>query len=271
MQPSDSKGLTATMTGIPSSRIHWVKSPIVTQIKVLTLDANDPTIPVGYLIIQANPGSKPTQVTSRPMPDGPKLRVFYEGREIFPRPPKGPRPMVSKAPPRDDEILLSTSQAAPDTVWERTGGFLLGGFQLLPGTHIYEVVYWHSHLNWIDVRNFIDKTDAQGKLGYPITDHAPSNRLYFKVYMPTEEEAREGKPMKFLGEVDAKTQIPQFPIARPGDFAHKTGYWRAEGGGIEALGGDHVVFVKEGESMPNLPGDVGFDPFAFQWRFVREK
>ncbi|KER72446.1 hypothetical protein HR51_07415 [Burkholderia cepacia] len=106
---------------------------------------------------------------------------------------------------------------------------------------------------------------------YPITDNAPSNRLYFKVYKPTEEEAKQGRHIEFLGEVDAKTQGPQFPFVRPGDFAPRTGYWQAVGKSIDALGGYHETFVKEGDSMPNLPGKVGVDPFGFQWKFVGEQ
>jgi hypothetical protein len=105
---------------------------------------------------------------------------------------------------------------------------------------------------------------------YPITDNAPSNRLYFKVYKPNDDEARQGRHIEFLGEVDARTQIPAFPYARPGDFASKAGYWAATGKSIDRLGGYHEVFVKEGDSMPNLPGDKGVDPFSFQWKYVGE-
>jgi len=270
MNTSDSESLITKMTGVPSSRIHWVKSPIVTQIKVKSIDDTSPFLPIAFTFVEMNRGNGETQVTGMPTPDHHVFRVYSEGKEIPQmRPTKG-QPKGYTAPPSDKEIISQTQKVKSGWTYSSIRKIALGGFQLFHGTHVYEVVYWQSHLNWIDVRNFIDKTDSQGRLGYPITDNAPSNRLYFKVYMPTEEEAREGKSMKFLGEVDAKTQIPQFPITRPGDFAHKTGYWRAEGGGIEALGGEHVVFVKEGESMPNLPGDVGFDPFAFQWRFLRE-
>jgi hypothetical protein len=274
MPSSESESLMSKTIGMPASRIHWVKSPIVTQLKLRwPIDVNDPEILVDFLTTVRNAGKQPVQITGAPMPDIPKLRVFCEGREVLRLPPKeGSEPLVSMAPPSDNEIKRQTDLVPPGFVGTGGGAIALGTLQLLPGTHIYEVVYWQSELNWIDVREVMEKTDAQGKgkLRYPMTDSAPSNRLYFKIYMPTEEEAREGKTIKFLGEVDAKTQIPQFPLARPGDFAHKTGYWRAEGGGVEALG-EHIVFVEEGESMPNLPGDVGFDPFAFQWRFLREK
>ncbi|RQV78331.1 hypothetical protein DF019_35675, partial [Burkholderia cenocepacia] len=88
---------------------------------------------------------------------------------------------------------------------------------------------------------------------------------------PTDEEAREGRHIEFLGEVDARTQVPALPYARPGDYAPKTGYWAATGKSIERLGGYYEVFVKEGDSLPNLPGDRGVDPFSFQWKYVGEQ
>lgn len=208
-----------------------------------------------------------------PNPDGPTIRIYSDGNEVFHPPVVGIRPQVSKAPPHEAEILAATQLVKSGWSHESAMTLNLGAYQLLKGTHIYEIVYWQTQLNWLDVRDRIRTTDAQGKgkLRYPITDNPPSNRLYFKVYEPTEEEARDGKTRKFLGEVDAKTQVPQFPIARPGDFAHKTGFWRAEGTAIDLIGGTLEVFVKEGDSMPNLPGDAGVDPFGFQWRFQREK
>jgi hypothetical protein len=95
--------------------------------------------------------------------------------------------------------------------------------------------------------------------------------LYFKVYKPTDEEAARGRKIEFLGEVDARTQVPPFPRARPGDFAPRTGYWYAVGQTIELIGGYHEVFVKEGDSMPNLPGDIGVDPFSFEWKYAGEQ
>lgn len=40
---------------------------------------------------------------------------------------------------------------------------------------------------------------------------------------------------------------------------------------IDKIGGYHEVFVKEGNSMPNLPGKVGVDPFSFRWKYVGEQ
>ncbi|HEX7934336.1 MAG TPA: hypothetical protein VF573_14840, partial [Paraburkholderia sp.] len=177
--------------------------------------------------------------------------------------------------PRDDEIRANASVVHANETWTTAGPaeFVILNTQFLPGTHIYEMVYWQTQLDWIDVREVLDRTDSQGKnrMMYPITDNAPSNRLYFKVYQPTDAEARQGRHIEFLGEVDARTQIPAMPYARPGDFASRTGYWSATGASIERLGGYHEVFVKEGDSMPNLPGDQGVDPFSFQWKFVGEQ
>jgi hypothetical protein len=279
MSANELENLTFKMTGMPISRIHWVKSPIVTKIKIIQpLNLNDPKMEVDFSVLLINSGEQPAQITSMPMPYSPEMKIFCEGRDIKslpPRvPPKGPPPIPPpegyQVAPSDGEIEMHTHQFAPGYVGVTDRTISFGAANLLAGTHIYEVFFWQSHLNWIDVRKFIDKSDAQGRLMYPITDNPPSNHLYFKIYAPTEQEERAGKTFRFFGEVDAKTQAPQFPLARPGDFASKTGFWRAEGGGVEALG-EHVVFVKEGESMPNLPGEVGFNPFAFQWRFSREK
>ncbi|WP_250472846.1 hypothetical protein [Caballeronia sp. GAFFF1] len=147
---------------------------------------------------------------------------------------------------------------------------VISSSRLRTGTHIYELVYWQSQLDWLDVRDVLAKTDGQGpgRMMYPITDNAPSNRLYFKVYKPTDKEVARGQEVRFLGEVDARVEGPAFPYARPGDFSPRTGYWEAVGKSIEAIGGHHEIFVKEGDSMPSLPGDVGVDPFSFRWKYV---
>ncbi len=261
----------ANLTSIPNQRLNWVKSPLVTQIKFHSVDETQPLIEIYYTETASNPSQQSIQITSMPTPDG-GLRVRSEGKDIYPIPPKPSLVMGRSVAPPTEQLIKANTDVV-EAGWSGGGvgrnSFLIGGLQLLPGTHIYEVTYWQTQLNWLDVKKIINETDAKGKgeLRYPMTDNAPSNRLYFKVYMPTEAEAKQGKKLKFLGEVDAKTQVPQFPFARPGDFAHKTGYWRPVGAGLPS---SPEVLIKEGESMPNFPGDQGVDPFSFKWEFVRE-
>ena len=266
-----SSDATANLTDIPTERIMWVKHPLVTQIKFAFVNKSEPLIEIYYTQKSFNPSDKPIQVTAMPMPNGERIRIRSEGKDIHRIPaPESPVKRVV-APPSEATIRNSTDMM--DAGWSGGGvgriSFTLGYYQLLPGTHIYEVTKWQTQLNWLDVKKILSETldKGKGQYRYPMTDNAPSNRLYFKVYVPTEAEAKQGKKMKFLGEVDAKTQVPQFPFARPGDFAHKTGYWRPVGSNLPSA---PEVFVKEGDSMPNFPGEVGVDPFSFKWQFVRE-
>jgi hypothetical protein len=265
----------ANQTGIvPDERVSWVKNPLVTQIRFHDAIVRTDSVKMRYILSYFNPTDKDVKWTGMPTPDGSAMRLFSEGKEILEASSKKSDIEPYKAAPRDEDIKLYAYLLKPKDTWMTDGpdDFVILNSQFLPGTHIYEVVYWHTQLDWIDVREVLDRTDSQGKgrMMYPITDNAPSNRLYFKVYKPTEDEARQGRHVEFLGEVDARTQIPAFPYARPGDFASKTGYWSATGKSIERLGGYHEVFVREGDSMPNLPGDKGVDPFSFQWKYVGE-
>ncbi len=265
----------ANQTGIvPDERVSWVKNPLVTQIRFHDAIVRPSSIKVRYYLAYINPSDKDVKWTAKPTPDGPKMRLYSEGKQILPAPRIESGIEAYKAAPRDEEIKANASVVKARDKWATDGlaEFVIMNSQFLTGTHIYEIVYWHSQLDWIDVREVLDRTDSQGKgrMMYPITDNAPSNRLYFKVYKPTDDEARQGRHIEFLGEVDARTQVPVLPYARPGDFAPKTGYWSATGKSIERLGGYHEVFVKEGDSMPNLPGDEGVDPFSFQWKYVGE-
>lgn len=265
----------ANGTGIvPDERVSWVKNPLITQIRFHDAIVRPSSIKVRYYLAYINPSDKDVKWTAMPTPDGPKMRLYSEGKQILPAPRVESGIEANKAAPRDEEIKANASVVKARDKWATDGlaEFVIMNSQFLTGTHIYEVVYWHSQLDWIDVREVLDRTDSQGKgrMMYPITDNAPSNRLYFKVYKPTDDEARQGRHIEFLGEVDARTQIPAFPYARPGDFASKAGYWSATGKSIERLGGYHEVFVREGDSMPNLPGEKGVDPFSFQWKYVGE-
>jgi hypothetical protein len=265
----------ANQTGIvPDERVSWVKNPLITQIRFHDAIVRPLSIEIRYYLSYINPSQNNVKWTGMPTPDGPAMRLYSEGKKISPAPRKSDGIEPYKATPTDEEIKLYVNVVKAGEKWvsDGPGEFVIMNSQFLTGTHIYEVVYWHTQLDWIDVREVLDRTDSQGKgrMMYPITDNAPSNRLYFKVYKPTDDEARQGRHIEFLGEVDARTQVPALPYARPGDFAPKTGYWSATGKSIERLGGYHEVLVKEGDSMPNLPGEKGVDPFSFQWKCVGE-
>ncbi|CAD6514349.1 hypothetical protein ACFQ3P_04480 [Paraburkholderia sabiae] len=266
-------GTTADRIGIPDTRINWTKNPLVTQIKFVDGAVREDSLKVRFGKSVTNPTDKDVNATGMPTPSSNPVQLYCEGKQIDPWPPTDDGVAAIKAPPRDDEIRKYRYVISARERYDGgTDYFVIRNSQLLPGTHIYEMVYWQSQLDWIDVREVLARTDAQGKgrMVYPITDNAPSNRLYFKVYKPTEEEAAKGHRIEFLGEVDARTQAPSFPRARPGDFSPRTGYWSAVGQTIDLIGGYHEVLVKEGDSMPNLPGKVGVDPFSFEWKYAGE-
>ncbi|MEZ2350840.1 hypothetical protein [Caballeronia sp. RCC_10] len=276
MISSQPPGMSANQTGIPDDRIRWVKNALITRIEFVDGVVRDDSIKIRYNLSMENPTNAEIKSTGRPTPDDGRIRLFLNGRQIDPTEPPTPGQLSgSQAPPRDEEIRLYRQTNKAHNTWKGDvpADFVIADSRLISGTNVYEIVYWQTQLDWIDVREVLQRTDAQGKgrMLYPLTDNAPSNRLYFKVYKPTDEEAAKGRKIEFLGEVDAKTQGPAFPYARPGDFAPKTGYWQAVGKPIEAIGGYHEVFRKEGMSMPNLPGDVGVDPFGFQWKYVGEQ
>ena len=260
---------------VPRDRVIWIKNSLVTIIGIRDVKLRSDSIKLRFFLSYINPSDRDIKWTGMPMPEGPEMRLYVEGKEIPGASKKLSDVMPYMAAPRDDEIKANSSVLRARDKWTSDGPveFVIPNSQLVPGTHIYEIVYWHSQLDWIDVREYLERTDSQGKgrMMYPITDNAPSNRLYFKIYKPTEEEAKQGRHIEFLGEVDAKTQGPQFPFARPGDFAPRTGYWQAVGKSIDAIGGYHETFVKEGDSMPNLSGKVGVDPFSFQWKFIGDQ
>jgi hypothetical protein len=276
MTANQTSGQSANQTGVvPDERVSWVKNPLITQIRWAKMNIDPDYLEIRYYLTYINPSSKDVKWTGMPTPDGPEMRLYSEGKEIQPAPPEKSTIEPYKAAPRDEEIKLYVNEVKAKGRWtsDGPGEFVIMNSQFLPGTHIYEIVYWQTQLDWIDVRKVLEGTDAQGKgrMMYPITDNAPSNRLYFKVYVPTDEEARNGRHMEFLGEVDARTQLlPAMPYARPGDYAPASGYWSATGESIERLGGYHEVFVKEGDSLPNLPGGTGVDPFSFRWKYMGE-
>ncbi|WP_143811114.1 hypothetical protein [Paraburkholderia piptadeniae] len=222
-------GNTADRIGIPDSRINWIKNPLITRITLVDGAVREDSTKIRYKLEFVNPTNSDVKATGNPTPEGPFERLYSDGKEIQPgRPQEDNSVMAIKAAPRDDELMKYRYVIHPKQ--QIDGGlpaeFVIVNSQLLTGTHIYEMVYWQSQLDWIDVREVLARTDAQGKgrMVYPITDNAPSNRLYFKVYRPTDAEAAKGYKIKFLGEVDARTQVPPFPRARPGDFSPRTGY-----------------------------------------------
>ncbi|WP_143811113.1 hypothetical protein [Paraburkholderia piptadeniae] len=267
-------GNTADRIGIPDTRINWTKNPLVIEIRLVDGVVRSDSLKIRFNLSFINPTDKDVKATGKPTPDAEPVRLYSGGNEIDYSSPRDDGVLAIKAPPRDDEIrryryVIPAKQRSDSRIPDY---FAIDNGQLLTGTHIYEMVYWQSQFDWIDVREVLARTDAQGKgrMVYPITDNAPSNRLYFKVYKPTDEEAAKGHKIEFLGEVDARTQVPPFPRARPGDFSPRTGYWYAVGQTIDLIGGYHEVFVKEGDSMPNLPGNVGVDPFSFEWKYAGE-
>ncbi|WP_454824969.1 hypothetical protein [Paraburkholderia xenovorans] len=260
---------------VPDERVGWVKNPLITQIRLSKAVLGPDYLEIRYYLAYINPSNEDVKWTAMPTPNGPTVRMYSEGKEILPAPPENTDVVPYVAAPQDEEINANASVVKANDKWATDGlaEFVIMNSQFLPGTHIYEIVYWQTQLDWIDVRKVLDGTDARGKgrMRYPITDNAPSNRLYFKVYAPTDEEARRGMHVQYLGEVDARTQLlPAMPYARPGDYALATGYWSATGASIQRLGGYHEVFVKEGDPLPNLPGDVGVDPFSFRWKYIGE-
>jgi hypothetical protein len=276
MTDNQTPNQSANQTGIvPDERVSWVKNPLVTQIKFHDAIVRTSSVKLRFFLSYTNPTDKDVKWTGMPTPDGPATRLYLEGKEVLPSRPTKSNITPYVAAPRDEEIKLYANVVKAKETWtsDGPGEFVIMNTQFLSGTHVYEIVYWHSQLDWIDVRAVLEGTDSKGKgkMLYPITDNAPSNRLYFKVYAPTADEAKKGRHVEFLGEVDASTQRPAFPYARPGDYAPATGYWSAAGDGINRLGGYHEVFVKEGDSLPNLPGDRGVDPFSFQWKYVGEQ
>ncbi|MCE4545784.1 MULTISPECIES: hypothetical protein [unclassified Caballeronia] len=276
MSSNASSNNSANQTGIPDGRINWMKNPLITRIGFIDAKVRQNSIKLRYSLSLENPTASEVKGTGKSTPDEDPIRLYSEGNKIDLRAPRNSGGlMASKVPPRDDEIKQYRFVMKGRETWtgDIPAQFSIESSQLLPGTHIYEIVYWQNQLDWIDVREMLQRSDAQGpgRMVYPLTDNAPSNRLYFKVYKPTEEEAAKGHQIEFLGEVDAKTQVPALPYARPGDYSPKTGYWQAVGETIDKIGGYHEVFVKEGNSMPNLPGKVGVDPFSFRWKYVGEQ
>jgi hypothetical protein len=274
MTDNRTPGQSANQTGVvPEERVSWIKNPLITQITFHDAIPRTSSLKIRYYLAYVNPSSKDVKWTGMPTPNGPATRMYSEGKEIQPAPSEKSEVEPYEAAPRDAEIKLYINPVKAKGRWtsDGPGEFVIMNSQFLPGTHIYEIVYWHTQLDWIDVRNVLQGTDAPGKnhLMYPITDNAPSNRLYFKVYAPTDEEAKNGRHLEYLGEVDARTQLlPAMPYARPGDYAPATGYWSATGQSIDRLGGYHEVFAKEGDSLPNLPGERGVDPFSFKWQYM---
>ncbi|WP_423393904.1 hypothetical protein [Burkholderia sp. LMG 21824] len=261
---------------VPDERVGWVKNPLITQIRFRDGKLGSNYVEIHYYLSYINSSDRDFKWTDGPAPNVPRIQLYSEGKRIDPAPPpKDDGIMTIRPAPRDEEreanprVLKAKSQWISDIPSE----FVIVNTQFLPGNHVYEIVYWHPKHDWAEIRKAQERPDSQGRgrMRYSITDNAPSNRLYFRVYKPTDEEAREGRHIEFLGEVDASTQVPALPYARPGDYATKTGYWAATGKSIERLGGYYEVFVKEGDSLPNLPGDRGVDPFSFQWKYVGEQ
>jgi hypothetical protein len=230
-------GNTADRIGIPDNRINWMKNPLATQIKFVEGVAREDSLKHRFDKSIANPTDKDVAATGMPTPDNNPMQLNSEGKQIDPWPPKDDGLMASKAAPRDDEIrkYRYVISARQQYVGE-SDEFVIRNSQLLTGTHIYEMVYWQSQLDWIDVREVLTRTDTQGRgrMVYPITDDAPSNRLYFRVYKPTEEQAAKGRKVEFLSEIDAgehtrqrQRQTP--PAVTPSRFStHVFQHARAE-------------------------------------------
>ncbi|MDR5738918.1 MULTISPECIES: hypothetical protein [unclassified Caballeronia] len=263
----------ANQTMIPDNKINWIKNRLVATISFIDGTVRSDSVKVRINVMITNPTDDDIRATWMPTPDDYPIRLYCNGKQINPFPAEPvDRPLSTVMPPSDEQLLANryVIKAKEHMKSPIPLGLAIENSRLLTGTHTYEIVYWQTQLDWIDVRDVLERTDAQGRgrMRYPITDNAPSNRLYFKVYKPTEEDAARGRKIEFLGEVDAKTQVPPPPRARPGDFAPQTGYWSAVGDSIRAIGGYHEVFVKGGDSMPNLPGNLGVDPFSFEWQYV---
>ncbi|RQU97922.1 hypothetical protein DF039_38430, partial [Burkholderia cenocepacia] len=139
---------------VPNERVSWVKNPLITQIRFHDGKLGSNYVEIRYYTTYINPSDGDVKTTGKPTPDGPAMRLYSGGKEIKPAPPKysGIEPYV--AAPRDEDIKRSTyvMKAKEKWVGEVADEFVILNSQFLPGTHVYEMVYWHTQLDWIDVR-----------------------------------------------------------------------------------------------------------------------
>ncbi|MFP3555105.1 hypothetical protein SB861_30995 [Paraburkholderia sp. SIMBA_049] len=161
MTSNQSSG-SANQTGIPDNRINWVKSPLVTRIEFADGRSRERSLKIRFKMAMTNPTDKEVRATGMPTPDGSLVRLYCEGNEINPWPGEDDGVVAIKASPRDDEIMKYRYVIHPK---QRTDSWIPDEFyidngQLLTGTHVYEMVYWQSQLDWIDVREVLDRTDA---------------------------------------------------------------------------------------------------------------
>jgi hypothetical protein len=91
----------ANQTGIPDSRIRWMKNPLITRISFVDATVRENSTKLRYNISTENPTSAEVRGTGKPMPEENPIRLFSDGNRIDLSRPRNPSEITgSQAPPR---------------------------------------------------------------------------------------------------------------------------------------------------------------------------